>query len=84
VARALLLLEDLDVDLAAEDLVDAAHEAAAGLLVVEDVEGRAVARDAAGGMYEAVAERAALPALVFDRWAEWARHSVSVGPITRT
>jgi hypothetical protein len=50
------LLEELDVDLAAEDLVHAAHEAAAGLFVVVQVEELATRRDAARGMYYAVAE----------------------------
>jgi hypothetical protein len=82
-AGALLLLEDLDVDLAPEDLVDAAHEPVACLLVVEDVERRAVAGDAPRRVNQSIAERAALPTLVFKRWADWGRHSVSVGPINR-
>ena len=45
---ALGLLEQLLVDLAAEDLVHAAHEAAAGLLVVVQVEELAARGDAAG------------------------------------
>src|SRR5262249_14969702 len=77
-ARALLFLEHRHVDLAAEDLVDAAHEAVPGLLVVERVERRAVAGDAPRRMHQAIAERAAVTALVLYRWADWGRHSVSV------
>ena len=58
------LFEELDVDLAAEDLVHAAHEAAAGLLVVVQVEEPAAGRDAARWMDHPVAERAAAAALV--------------------
>src|SRR3954447_25590160 len=79
VTRALLLLEDLHVDLTAEDLVDATHESVAGFLVVEDVERGAVAGDAARGMHEPVAERAALPALVLEGWTDWGPHAASVG-----
>src|SRR5215212_3420512 len=64
VARALGLLEQLLVDLAAEHLVHAAHVAAAGVLVVVEVEVLAPRRDAAGRMDDPVAERAALAALV--------------------
>ena len=70
-------LEALDVDLAAEDLLHAAHEAAAGLLVVVQVEELAARCDAAGRVHHPVAERAALAALVQlvggacgDRWHE--------------
>ena len=62
VPGALGLLEQLHVDLAAEDLVHAAHEAAAGLLVVVEVEERATGGDAASRMNDPVAERAALTA----------------------
>src|SRR4051794_22638820 len=64
VARALLLLEDGDVDLAAEDLVYAAHVAPPGGFVVERVQRRAVLRDATRRMDQPVAEAAALSALV--------------------
>jgi hypothetical protein len=64
VAGALGLVEQLAVDLTAEDLVEATHEAAACLLVVVQVEELAARCDAAGGMYDPVAERAALTALV--------------------
>src|SRR4051794_4152327 len=78
-ARALLLLEQRGVDLAPEDLVDAAHEAAPGLLVVVDVQRGAVTGDASGGMHQAIAEAAAVPAFVLYRWAEWGRHRASLG-----
>jgi len=66
-AGLLRLLEERDVDLAAEDLPHAAHVAPARVLVVVDVEVRAAGLDAAGGLDEPVAEGAALPALVGDR-----------------
>src|SRR6185295_17131678 len=80
VAGALRLLEEVLVDLAAEDLVHAAHEAAAGLLVVVQVEELAPGRDAARRVHHPVAERAALAALMqlarsgFGYW----RHRASV------
>jgi hypothetical protein len=79
VAGALLFLEERHVDLAAEHLVDAAHEAVPGLLVVEDVERRAVAGDAARGMDEPVAEAAALTAFMLLRRNGGGRHGASVG-----
>src|SRR4051794_7654634 len=63
-AGALRLLEDADVDLAAEHLVHATHEATAGALVVEEVQVGAARLDAARGMNEPIAEGAALPALM--------------------
>src|SRR5215216_6082880 len=64
VAGALGLLEELAVDLAAKDLVHATHEAAAGLLVVIEVEELAPRGDAARRVHHAVAERAALATLM--------------------
>ena len=62
-ARALRVLEDLDVDLGVEDLLQAAHVAASGGVVLVRVEERAVHFDAAAWLDRLVAERAALPTL---------------------
>src|SRR5712691_7361212 len=78
VPSALRLLEQRDVDLAPEDLVHAAHVAGAGLLVVVEIEVLATRGDATGRMHHAVAERAALAALVGFCCARCARHPVSV------
>jgi hypothetical protein len=64
VAGALRSLVDRDVDLGAEDLVHAAHVADAGLLIVIEIEELTAAFDAAGGMDDPIAERAALTTLV--------------------
>ncbi len=56
VAGALRRLEGLHVDLRAEHLVHAAHEALAGVLVVVEIEVGATRLDASRGMHHAVAE----------------------------
>ena len=68
-ARALGLLEHVDVDLDAEHLLQATHVAAAGALVLVGVEERAVHLDAAARLDRLVAERAALAALGRLLWS---------------
>src|SRR5436190_10915622 len=62
-ARALGLAEHVDVDLDTEHLLEAAHVAAAGRLVLVGVEKRAAHLDASARLDRLVAERTALPAL---------------------
>ena len=77
-ARALGLVEQRDVDLDPKDLVHAAHVARPRLLVVVEVEVRAIRRDAPGRVQHAVAERAALAALAGLRHREGIAHPSSV------
>src|SRR3954447_1467046 len=78
VARALGLVEHIDVDLDAEDLVHAAHVAAPSLLVVVEIEVRAAGGDAAGRVHHAVAEGAALPAFAAGYRARLRCHRASL------